>query len=224
MAFVKQVRVLRNVVLTGLGCGAILWLVGDHIGQSLDALLLGALAGVVSGVWRWRRLLRKVTRHDRRFEPNKILVNYLNLGEVLISAVAYNHYLAIPLILVGLLAGLLGYVSAHWWTVLGGSFGLSGALVVAGGLVWTERTLGPIYYQYNSRHWQGAEGMVFRSGQVVRRLAPQGLVRIDGELWSAVAMDGTPVEVGERVEVLRLDGLVLCVDRLPPQEAPTDRV
>jgi membrane-bound ClpP family serine protease len=95
--------------------------------------------------------------------------------------------------------------------------------VVAGGLVWTERTLGPIYYQYDNRHWQGAEGMVYKSGRVVRRLAPQGLVRVDGELWSAVSMDGTHLEVGERVEVLRLDGLVLYVDRLPPQEASTHR-
>ena len=139
MALVKQVRVLRNVVLTGLCCSTVLWLVRNHVNPSIDALLIGAAAGAVYGLLHWWQLLPRVTRRNRRFERNKIVVYYLDLGEILISAVAYNHYLAIPLILAALAAVLLGYFSAHWWTVLVGSFGLGGALVLAGCIVWKER-------------------------------------------------------------------------------------
>lgn len=41
------------------------------------------------------------------------------------------------------------------------------------------------------------------------------MVRVNGELWNAVSMSGEEIEAGEKVEVLRLDGLTLHVDRLP---------
>jgi len=214
---VKQVRVIRNVVLTGLGCGAILWFGRFQLGQHLDALFLGAIVGVAYGLLHWWQLQPKVTRQDRRFARNKVLVHYLGISEVVVAAVVYNHYLAIPLVISIIVALLLGYFSVHWWTVLAGSFGLAGAITLGTCILREERKIGLIYYQYDNRHWQGAEGMLYKVGSVVYRLAPRGKVWVNGELWNAISMSGEAIEEGEKVEVLQLDGLTLHVDRVPQE-------
>lgn len=55
----------------------------------------------------------------------------------------------------------------------------------------------------------GAETMVGRTAVVVRRLSPEGQVKLDGELWEARA--GVDVPPGGEVVVTGLDGLVLEV-------------
>src|SRR5262245_53428812 len=94
---VKQVRVLRNVVIWGLLCALVLWLIRGRLWPNRTALLLGALAGSLYACWHWRHLSRRIARRDRRFERNKIFVHYLNTVEVLLSAVAYNPSLALPI-------------------------------------------------------------------------------------------------------------------------------
>ena len=58
----------------------------------------------------------------------------------------------------------------------------------------------------------GAEALVGRVGIVASDLAPAGLVRIDGELWSAEA-EGDQVGAGERVRVVGVEGVRLKVKR-----------
>lgn len=214
MAQVKQVRVLRNVAVMGILSLLVLWLVRDSLPQFLGAFLLGASGGVLYGWLHWWQLTRKVARRDRRFERNKVFVSYLTFAEVALAGVAYNHYLAIPLGVAMLLAWLLDVFSVHWWTVLAGSFGAAGTAVLATCLVHNERHHGPLYYQYDNRWWQGAEGMVYQVGKVVQRLSPTGKVSVKGELWTAISCSGETIEVGEQVEVLSIEGLTLQVDRV----------
>ena len=56
----------------------------------------------------------------------------------------------------------------------------------------------------------GAETLVGRTGVVVRALAPQGQVRLDGELWEARST--RELAPGATVVVTGLDGLVLEVE------------
>jgi membrane-bound serine protease (ClpP class) len=58
----------------------------------------------------------------------------------------------------------------------------------------------------------GKEGLIGRVGVVKTRLAPEGSVLVAGERWRAVAED-EPVEVGEEVEVVQVDGFRLRVRR-----------
>jgi membrane-bound serine protease (ClpP class) len=61
-----------------------------------------------------------------------------------------------------------------------------------------------------------------RPAQVRERLAPTGLVFVDGALWQATSKSG-PVEVGSTVRVTGMDGLRLLVEPIPgeqPSEAP----
>jgi membrane-bound serine protease (ClpP class) len=55
----------------------------------------------------------------------------------------------------------------------------------------------------------GAQGLIGLIGVAQTSLSPQGKVFVHGEIWNAVAE--SPVEVGQQVEVKRLDGLTVYV-------------
>lgn len=62
------------------------------------------------------------------------------------------------------------------------------------------------------------ERLIGREGVVVRDLAPTGVVQLASEEWTAEAVRGAPV-TGERVRVVRVEGLKLLVE---PLEAPSE--
>lgn len=214
MAAVKQVRVLRDTLLGFALCAVLLWLLRARLWTYRDALIWGVGLGLAGAALRWRQLYRRIARRDRRYERNKIFVNYLNSVEGVIAAVFYNVYIAIPLALIGITVALLTTLSAHWWTVLGSSFGLACKGLLAACIVGYERRHGPLYYQYKSDAWSGAEGLLYQEGVVVQTLRPAGKVRVGGVLWNAVARSGETLQVGERIEVLAVEHLTLDVDRL----------
>jgi membrane protein implicated in regulation of membrane protease activity len=215
MSGVKQVRVLRNVLSLSVLCLLILWLMRSRLWEYRDALAFGSGAGLVYGLVRWRYVRRRIARRDRRYERNKIFVHYLNGLEVAVAALAHNLYLASPLSLVLVGATLLAFLSGHWWTVLGASFGLVGMGGLAGCILRYEQGHGPVYYQYKSDAWSGAEGLLYQAGTVVQPLQPAGKVKIGGVLWNAVALSGETIDLGERIEVISVERLTLYVDRLP---------
>ena len=59
----------------------------------------------------------------------------------------------------------------------------------------------------------GLPTMVGSKGKVASPLAPEGLVRIRGELWGATSGEGN-VDMGEEIEVVGEDGLKLVVRRV----------
>ena len=56
----------------------------------------------------------------------------------------------------------------------------------------------------------GLTAMVGSQGKVVNRLAPEGFIRIKGELWQAISADKS-IKAGEVVTVVGQDGLKLIV-------------
>jgi len=61
-----------------------------------------------------------------------------------------------------------------------------------------------------TREFAGLSSMVGMSGKAVDRLAPDGMVKIKGELWKAAAQNGV-IEAGENITVTGGDGLKLEV-------------
>jgi membrane-bound serine protease (ClpP class) len=88
------------------------------------------------------------------------------------------------------------------WTVIGGVTILTAAffLLVVGAGIRAQRLVVRT----------GSAGLRGRRAAVVDRLAPWGMVRIDGELWRATAGEGV-AEVGSDVEIMGVDGLTLQV-------------
>ncbi len=66
----------------------------------------------------------------------------------------------------------------------------------------------------------GFTSMVGIEGQVVSRLAPEGLVRIEGELWNARGENG-PIDAGTDVVVVSQSGLKVVV-RPKQRDNPSD--
>ena len=58
----------------------------------------------------------------------------------------------------------------------------------------------------------GKEGMIGLTGEVTQALAPQGVIRVGDEYWTAKSLGGD-IAVGEEVEVINIAGLKLEVDR-----------
>lgn len=58
----------------------------------------------------------------------------------------------------------------------------------------------------------GAEGMIEATGIAVNTLNPNGMVRIKGELWSAISID-SKIKEGEKIVVHKINGLNLLVKK-----------
>ena len=58
----------------------------------------------------------------------------------------------------------------------------------------------------------GAESMLGEEGEVVEPLMPNGVVRVGAEYWHAKCLDGD-MEIGEKVEIIRVNRLKLEVKR-----------
>jgi len=61
----------------------------------------------------------------------------------------------------------------------------------------------------------GADGMIGLDGEVTQTLNSQGVIKINGEYWHASSIDGD-IGVGEEVDVVGINGLVLEVKRKKP--------
>ena len=86
-----------------------------------------------------------------------------------------------------------------------------GAVAIVGALaVDVAETAIFVRWSRRRRSAVGVEAMVGRRAVVVRALAPQGQVKLDGEVWEARGPIG--LDPGQEVVVARVDGLVLEVE------------
>jgi len=56
--------------------------------------------------------------------------------------------------------------------------------------------------------------MIGRTGQATIDLAPVGTAQIGSELWTAIANDGQPIQAGESVVVVAVEGITVRVRRV----------
>ena len=91
--------------------------------------------------------------------------------------------------------------------------GVSGALGVTLGF-----TMWMIYQSRRGGRTPTREPLEGMKGTVTATLAPRGAVRVSNETWTAISLDGNVINEGERVEVRKVDGLILTVTQLDPEE------
>lgn len=141
-------------------------------------------------------------------------VNYgalalLLLGVVLLVAEAFVPAFGV-LAIGGLVALVLG--SLFLFDAEGGGVGVARSLVlsVAGtvGVAMLVVSVLVVRTQF-SKPTTGSEGMLGLRGEARQRVAPQGMVFVAGEYWTA--RSDVPIEPGTPIEVTGIDGLVLHV-------------
>ena len=92
-------------------------------------------------------------------------------------------------------------------------------LVLGGGGAWA------IYTMIRSRREQpelSVAGLVGQMAEVATDLAPRGTVRLENQLWTAVAQSSEHIGVGEKVEVVKVDGIILTVARPEERDQPIE--
>ncbi|RMD95187.1 MAG: nodulation protein NfeD [Calditrichaeota bacterium] len=60
----------------------------------------------------------------------------------------------------------------------------------------------------------GKEGLIGEIGRARTKINPEGSVNVHGEIWSAIS--DQPIEKGERVRIVEVDGLQVRVEKLNP--------
>ncbi len=215
---VKQIRVIQNILLMGFIFILIVLIIRDRLHANLSIVFWATLSGVVYSQFHWARLKRRITRTDRRFARNRVFVRFISPIEFVLYAAASSHYLLFGTVVLVFFGFLFDYVFELWLSVLIGCFGLSASVHLGVRVLVYENHYGPVYYQYDSRAWNGAEGMLYQCGKVVQPLEPNGKVMVNGELWNAMSLSGEPIEEGTMVEVISSEGLTLKVDRVSSAE------
>jgi membrane-bound serine protease (ClpP class) len=142
-----------------------------------------------------------------------LLLIFLGLALFILEAKFTSHGV---LLLGGIVSMLLGatFLIRSPLTPGGVSFGVALATVLPFGVL----TVFLMRLVLKSRQWKtstGKEELLGEQGVVTIALAggAEGMIRVHGELWRASAKENVPV--GEKVRVLRVDGLKLDVEPLP---------
>jgi membrane protein implicated in regulation of membrane protease activity len=86
-------------------------------------------------------------------------------------------------------------------------------VVVLGAIVEVGETFFWLWYSRRRRAQVGAETLIGELAEVVTRCAPNGQVRLQGEIWRARCDEGA--DRGEQVRVTALEDLTLVVERAP---------
>jgi membrane-bound serine protease (ClpP class) len=142
-------------------------------------------------------------------------VNYAGLALIALGVVLIVAESFVPafgaLGLGGIIAFVIGSVMlldsevpgfAIAWQLIA-TMGLAGALVLVAIVSFAVRARRrPVV--------SGAEGLTREVAEAVEDFDKQGLVRVHGELWTAVS--SAPVRTGQRLRVRRVDGLVIQVE------------
>jgi len=88
--------------------------------------------------------------------------------------------------------------------------------IMVGWLVYAVATFIIVTRALGKKAFIGLQTMVGSKGKVARPLAPEGMVRIKGELWGATSEEGK-MDIGEEVTVVGEDGLKLIVRKGGPR-------
>jgi membrane protein implicated in regulation of membrane protease activity len=110
----------------------------------------------------------------------------------------------------GLVAVILILIIIQYWVVLPVWLFLS----IIGFWIVKDAVLFPFVWRaYDWDRPGRSRSMIGQSGIAKERLAPCGYVQIQGELWRAEKMgDGPPIEAGQPVQIIKMEGLTLFVE------------
>ncbi len=116
----------------------------------------------------------------------------------------------------GLAAVFLILIIVQYWVVL--PVWLFWSIIV----FWVVKDAVLFPFVWRAYDWERpgqSRSMIGERGIARERLAPSGYVQVHGELWRAELIDGgLPVERGQAVKIVKMDGLTLFVEPLTKGE------
>ncbi len=114
----------------------------------------------------------------------------------------------------GLAAVILILIIIQYWVVL--PVWLFGSVIA----FWIIKDAVLFPFVWRAYDWERPglnRSMIGERGIAKERLAPAGYVQIHGELWKAEKIgDGLPIEMGQSVKIVNMEGLTLFVEQIKP--------
>jgi membrane-bound serine protease (ClpP class) len=118
-----------------------------------------------------------------------ILLNIPGLTAVILILIIIQHWVVLPVWL--------------FWSIIG---------------FWIVKDVVLFPFVWRAYDWERSgrsRSMIGERGIAKERLAPRGYVQVHGELWRAVVINGeTPIERGQSVKIVQMDGLTLFVEQI----------
>ena len=113
-----------------------------------------------------------------------------------------------------ILAAIGGWLIHQWFDIP--LWLASGVLVV---WVIKDYALYPfLRFAYEADHRPQIERLIGATGKAVGSIAPDGYVRVRGELWRATIEAAEPIKEDEPVEVVGVEGMTVIIRRVPKQD------
>jgi membrane-bound serine protease (ClpP class) len=118
-----------------------------------------------------------------------ILLNIPGLVAVILILIIIQHWVVLPVWL--------------FWSIIG---------------FWIVKDVVLFPFVWRAYDWERSgrsRSMIGERGIAKERLAPRGYVQVHGELWRAEVINGgTPIERGQSVKIVQMDGLTLFVEQI----------
>ncbi|MGD9079846.1 MAG: NfeD family protein [Desulfobacterales bacterium] len=122
-----------------------------------------------------------------------ILLNIPGLAAVILILLIIQHWVVLPVWL--------------FWSIIG---------------FWIVKDVVLFPFVWRAYDWERSgqsRSMIGERGIAKERLAPKGYVQVHGELWRAEIINGgPPIEMGQSVKIVKMDGLTLFVEQENPPE------
>ena len=122
-----------------------------------------------------------------------ILLNIPGLAAVILILIIIQNWVVLPVWL--------------FWSIIG---------------FWIVKDVVLFPFVWRAYDWERSgqsRSMIGERGIAKEKLAPAGYVQIHGELWRAEKIDdGPPIEIGQPVKIVKMDGLTLFVEKLTPDK------
>jgi len=144
------------------------------------------------------------SRDQKSFHPDVFsLYNYLKDNMIIIRTLIGT------IIIDGVLAMVLFWILPEADVQMSLAFKIA---ILALFPLWSLLTYIPRKRALSKEVIEPAQAMIGKRGTAINRLDPQGTVRINYEIWNARSITD-PIEEGEKIVVLSMDGLTLTVQK-----------
>jgi membrane-bound serine protease (ClpP class) len=74
--------------------------------------------------------------------------------------------------------------------------------------------LAAVIRTHKRRVTTGEQGMIGLTGKAITHIGPEGKIFVRGEIWNARSENGEPLEEGDRVEIMALEGMTVLVKKM----------
>lgn len=146
-------------------------------------------------------------------------INYAGLGLIILALILFVVDILMGLGGIPSIAGVVSLVIGSFLLIntdapylrIAWSLIISVSVVVSGFLIIVVRA---VYRAHRVQPFTGMEGIIGGTAISLIELAPEGQVKISGEIWGAVSADGKRIKKGKKVTVVSIEGLTLKVTEI----------